>query len=407
MVKERFFALVTSSLVAACNVSNAPASTGGVDLDGGGDGGGARCPAGLVVASSDFTSTNISVLSPTGTILSGSIISSASAAPGITAALSGDVVLPTEPTVGRIVLIDRFPNSVLTWLDPATAAVIHQLPVGTGFAANPHDYLELSATKAYVSRYESNMAPGKEPNDGGGDLLVVNPKDATIDGRIPFVPEGMLLPRPDRMIRVGGEVWVSLHEFDADFKTAGDARLVGLSTADDSIAWTIDLPDVASCGGMALSPSGKVLALACSGVFGDMPATQRSAVVLLDATARPPVELKRFAVASMLGAPLGSTVAFADETRLLGVTLGDAQTTRSDLAYVLDASSGTATMLADAAAPFVFGDVRCSPGCSNLCMLADAKQNVLRVFDASSLEPKASLPVDSTVGLPPRAIGAL
>src|SRR6185295_14337493 len=107
---------------------------------------GGACPSGLLVSSSDYKSTNISVLSPTGATLSEILISSASASTGLSTALSGDVVFPlSTPTSGRAVLIDRFPNSVLTWVNPSNAEVIHQLPVGTGFAANPQDYLEVSA----------------------------------------------------------------------------------------------------------------------------------------------------------------------------------------------------------------------------------------------------------------------
>jgi len=405
MVKERWWRFTFCVVLAGCNVATAPSSTGGVTLVGGA----VSCPSGLIVASSDYTSTNISVLSPAGAVLSESIISSASAPPGLTTALSGDVVFPLTPVPGRIVLIDRYPNSVLTWVDPATAVVLHQLPVGTGFAANPHDYLEISEIKAYVSRYETNPNAGREPNDGGGDLLIINPKEVSITGRVPFATDGVLLPRPDNLVRVGSEVWVSLQRFDADFKTAGDARIVGISTADDSIQWSMDLPGVASCGGMTASPSGSVVAISCSGVLGDAHPELRSAVVLLDAAAHPPVETRRISVAMQLTAPLGSAIAFASEGLLLGVALGDTQVGRNDIAYALDLQSGTARVLLDAGAAFAFGDVHCGPGCGDLCFLADAQANALRVWKASgsSLNVEASISVDSSIGLPPRAIGAL
>ncbi len=399
---------------AACSLSQAARTTGGVALDAGAAGGDARegasaraCPTGMVVASSDFASTNISALSLSGAILSESLLSSASAPVGLTTALSGDIALPLTPTYGRIVLIDRFPNSVLTWLDPATAKVTNQLPVGTGFSANPHDYLEVSATKAYVSRYESNAHAGQQPFDAGGDLLVVNPTDASVVGRVAFDPDGALLPRPDRMIRIGGEAWVSLHRFSVDFKAAGDARMVGVSVVDDSVAWTRDLPGVASCGAIAVAPSGNVVALSCSGVLADANPMQRSAVVLLDATAHPPVEIKRFPVAAQLGAPLGSALDFASEQVLVGVALGDMQAQRNDVAYSLDTSSGVVTVLLDAGAAFALGDVRCTPGCGDQCFVADAQSKALRAWsvNGSSLLVQPSAVVDPSVGLPPRVIG--
>lgn len=399
--------LALAGCLAACNVPRAPASSGGVELDGGGEDGGAHCPSALVVANSDYASTNVSILSPAGVVLSESIISSGSATAGLTTALSGDVVVPLASTPRQIVLIDRYPNSVVSWVDPSTAAVVHQLNVGTGFAANPHDYVAISDTKAYVSRYETNPNAGRQPYDGGGDLLIVDPSKADVTGRVPFDSSGAFLPRPDRMLRVGDEVWVSLHRFDADFSDAGDARIAGVSTADDSITWTLDLPGVASCGGLTRTPSGNLVAVSCSGLF-DSP-NERSAVVLLDASQHPPVEKRRFAIASQLGSPPGTALAFANDVLLLGTTLGDVQAGRNDLAFSVDVESGATEVIADAGTSFVFGDVRCAPNCTDLCFLADAHANVLRVWkvNGSALAARESVPVDPGIGLPPRSIGAL
>ena len=396
--------------LAACNVSEAPVTTGGVPVEGGstlvGDGGAAFCPAGVVVIDSDFVSTNVSVLSPAGAILSPSIVSSGSAPPGITTALSGDVVTPLEPTPGEIVLIDRT-NAVLTWVDPASAAVVRQVPVGTGFAANPQDYVSLAANKAYVSRYETNQTPGQQANDGGGDLLVIDPTAGTVTGRVPFAADGVFEPRPARMLHLGSTVWVSLERFDADFKTAGDAQLVGVSSADDSIAWTLDLPGVADCGGMDVSPSGGIVALSCAGLSSDATPEQRSAIVLVDATKSPPVELKRIPAAVQLGAQLGFTISFATEATLVGTTLGDGAS-HDDLAFTADVASATATQLLDSGASFDLGDVRCSPGCSGLCFLADASVKALQVWQISSggLVAQPQAPVDPMPNLPPQGLGA-
>lgn len=410
----RFWGVLSlSASMAGCG-AKAPASTGGFQLD---PSGGA-CPAGYVVSDSDYTSTNIGALSADGMLLSSSVISSGSAPPGLTTALSGDVVFPSAaPASGKLVLIDRYPNSVLTWVEPSTGSVIQQLSVGTGFPANPHDYLELSATKAYVSRYESNPTPGQVPFDAGGDLLIIDPTANAVTGRVELASaaDGAFLPRADHLLAIGDQVWVSLHRFDADFKTAGDARLLGVDSTSDAIAWTLDLTGVANCGGVARSPSGKLVALSCSGVSGDVDAAQnptptlRSAIVLLDATVQPPSELQRFDAATTLGAPLGSTITFASETMLIGVALGDATASRTDQAFTIDTSQGTPTTLLDAGAAFALGDVRCAPGCTDLCFLADAQANVIEVWKAAStkLSTMPAIPGDTSIGLPPRAIGAL
>ncbi len=282
------------------------------------------------------------------------------------------------------------------------------MPVGTGFASNPYDYLEISPTKAYVTRYETNTKAGAQPNDGGGDVLVIDPQTVSIKGRVPFATEGAFLPRPDRMMHVGSTAWVTLDRFSADFTTAGDARVVGVATATDSIAWTLDLAGVASCGGLAMAPSGKVVALACTGVSSDADPKQRSAIVLLDATVSPPVELKRIPAATQLGQQLDSTIAYASEEMLVGVALGDMPTSKNDVVYSVDVASGTAHVIADSGMAFVLGDVRCAPGCSNLCFVADASQKALRVWKASgtTLTAETSAPVDPSVGYPPRALGS-
>jgi hypothetical protein len=413
MAMKPWLTLISCGALLGCG-AKAPKNTGGFELSPSAG----ECPAGYAVSNSDYTSTSISAISPTGAMLSPTVISSGSAPPGLTTALSGDVIFPsTAPASGKMLLIDRYPNSVLTWVEPTTGAVIQQLPVGTGFGANPHDYLEITPNKAYVTRYESNSAPGQAPFDAGGDLLVIDPQANEITGRVELAsePDGAFLPRADHLLLVDDEVWVSLQRLDADFHTAGDARLVGVDPSRDTTTWTLDLPGIASCGGIARSPSGNVVALVCSGVASDSdsagaPApTLRSAVVLLDATVRPPVELQRFDAAAQLGAQLGSTIAFASETQLVSVAMGDASTNLNDIAFTLETSEGTAQPLLDAGAAFSLGDVRCAPGCTDLCFLADAQANALHVWHATAegLSEQAPVQADSNIGLPPRTIGAL
>jgi hypothetical protein len=365
-----------------------------------------------VVVNSDYASTNVAVVGADGAVLSRSLLSSASAGVGASAALSGDVVPPREPPAsGLVVLIDRYPNSVVTWVDPAAARVVGQLSVATGFASNPHDYLEVGGAKAYVTRYETNAAAGREPFDGGGDVLVVDRERRAVVGRVDLGAEagGGFLPRPNRLARAGGEAVVALDRFDAGFGAALDARLVGVDVASDAIAWRLDVAGLANCGGLALSPGRTLLALACSGPFAGGAAGQRgrSGLVVLDLSTRPPAERARFDLAARFGAPLAPGLAFASETVLVGTAYGDLEAGRPDVAFALDLASGDALPLAEAAA-FSFGDVWCTPGCGDACFLADADRNALRRWrvDGAALAPEADVRVDTLYGLPPRALGA-
>src|SRR6185503_14659727 len=138
---------------------------------------------------------------------------------------------------------DRFPNSVLTWLDAKSGEVQRQVNVGTGFGANPHDYVEVSKTRGYVSRYESNTKAGTEELDAGSDVLVINPKTGKLLQSIDLTTpdDGDFLPRPSSLLRQGEELWVMLQGLSADFQSARESRIVGISLSDDSISWTLPL----------------------------------------------------------------------------------------------------------------------------------------------------------------------
>jgi hypothetical protein len=409
MVTRRSLVSLVFPLVCGCNVSPVAPPTGGVDA--GGDGGAGDCPSAFVVIDSDYMSTDVSVVSVAGKVLSGSLISSAAAPPGLTQALSGDVVSPlARSPSGSLVLIDRG-NSAIIWVDPTTAKVQKELSVSTGFDSDPQDYLEVAAGKAYVTRFDTNAKSGKQPFDAGGDVVVVDTTKNAITASIPLAEkdDGTLQPRPDRMLLVGGQVWVSLERIDANFMNVGEARIAGIDPETDARTFTLDLPNLQECGGLAVSPSGKVVAVTCSGPEVDTSSPAGSGVVLLDATKNPPALLKRFPVATMLGAEIGPTVAFASETLLVGFAYGDMTKKRNDVAFTLDTTSGSVKTLVDAGAPFVLGDVRCTPGCGDTCVLADAHANGLHVWqvDGATFSAKQTVTVDPSVGLPPRGLGEL
>jgi hypothetical protein len=378
------------AVLLGCNVPEPPGSTGGAG------------PHGIVVVESDYQSTNVSAVSADGGVLSESILSSGSAAPGISAALSGDVVVPSgaDPS-GHIVLVDS-KNAVITAVDPVSASVQSQISVATGFDAYPHDYREVSPGKAYVSRYATNTKPGSAPFDQGGDLLVIDTHARAITGRIDLASDddAPMLPRPDRMLVVGDEVWVSLQRLSADYQTGKNARIAGVSAATDQIAWKLDLPGVANCGGPVLAPSGRLAAIACHGVYTD-PDPSRSAVILIDPAPRPPVVTRRIDV----GGAVWPSIVFVTDTLMLCSIPGSlAAPARADRAFTLDIASGTVTSLFDAQGAFVLGDVVCAQG---RCYMADAALGVVHAFriEGAGLSADSDLLPDPSIGLPPRGLG--
>jgi hypothetical protein len=413
-MRERVLVWVSVALAVGCDVDRTGEPTGGVDVE-------RRegCAAGVVTVLSDFVSTQVALSALDGTTLSESFLSTASTeASGVSFALSGDVALPSDvPPSGRVVLLDRYGTNVVTWADPATGEVLAQLAVGTGFESNPQDYLELDGERAYVSRWGQNGEPGREPFDRGGDLLIIDTARIAIVGRIELPGEGELPPRPAGMARVGQDVAVTLQRLALDFATAGESVVAGVSPEVDAIVWEHRLTGLTGCGGAAPAPSAARFAVACAGTLdldGNLTDLSESGIVLFDATATPPRELRRFSAQELAGEAVQGSVRFIDEDRLLFKTqtpLGGAMHNRL---LMLDVSSGAVTELAEARPAadgtgqgVTYGGLFCALGCSDVCLMADADLGVLqrwRVLD-ESLDPMEPVRVETQVGLPPRSLG--
>jgi hypothetical protein len=312
-----------------------------------------------------------------------------------------------------VVLIDRFGTNVVTWLDPASAKVRAQLAVGTGFEANAQDYLEISAASAVISRFGRNPAPGVQPFDLGGDLLLIDTQTPAIVGSLPLPEEDpTLTPSPGALTPIGEQIIVGLNRISADFARMGNARFVAVSKQTHQVSWMLELEGLQGCGKLVLSPSGKLAATACSGqydatTFEYPPAA--SDVALFEVSDDKLRELRRLHLGQALGLALQPQLAFASDQRLLVTTFGTSSIPGDGL-FAVDLETTTPTRLASAAKSYTFGGLMCLPDCSKLCLLADAATNVLRRYridESSSLSELDSISVESIIGLPPRAIGAI
>ncbi|TNF30831.1 MAG: hypothetical protein EP329_13215 [Deltaproteobacteria bacterium] len=402
------FALATLTLLAL-----AP----GCDADGGGasytphydD----RCR--LVAVNTDYVSTSVSVLEEDGTVCTAGLITSGSRPPGVTTALSGDVVLPTEPAPdGRVVLIDRYPAAVLTFVDPASGTVSRQIGVGTGYPANPHDVLFVADGTAWVSRYDQNPTPtaATEDLDEGGDLLVVDPGTGALVGRIdlaPWASPGME-PRPDRLAHVGDAVWVTLGNLARRFDDGGPGVVVGLAPETGAYLGRTELAGLASCGGtLAVSPAGDGAWVSCTGVFqrGDAPQLAASGVAwLAPGEDGAPVEVFRLGAADIgPSRPIGHPLAALDEERAVVVVLGDLDGA-PDALYVVDRVAGTATPLGVETEAYTLNALVRGVGA---LLVADANRQAprLRRFRLGIAGPVEldAIVTDPVVGLEPRGLG--
>ncbi|HEY4104077.1 MAG TPA: hypothetical protein VGM44_09305 [Polyangiaceae bacterium] len=376
------------------------------------------CGRGIVVVESDYQSSNVSLLGFDGTVLSPSFASSSAENAGFSLTLAGDAVPPFSASTGsNLVLIDRTPKGVLHFVDLASARVTSELVVGTGFSANPHDYLELQPNKAYVPRYNSNPNPGQVPFDGGGDILIVDPSLPAISGRIDLSPAmngeaANFTPNPSLVVRVNGRIFALLASYANDFLSGTTSRLVELDPNTDAILSTTLLDGLKGCDALALAPDQSTLAVACTGgdTLSDTPSIVAAGIALVDVAPKPALT-KEFPAATFGQNPIGFGIAYFGQNRLLFDTLGHlGASVAEDALLRLDTSSGDfAEILESQDQPFTLGDVRCAPECG-ACFVADAERaggSVLRFVsdETGALGAPNPIRVESQIGLPPRYLG--
>src|SRR5262249_18345107 len=147
-----------------------------------------------------------------------------------------------------------------------------QLSLRTGFAANPQDYVPVSKDRAWVTRYEPNLASGAQPFDQGDDILTLDVSAPAIKSRIDLTPamageNPSLFARPTRAIAVGGFVYVLLEGFSIDFRSAAPARLVTIAIDTEEIRHVTVLSGLYNCVGLAVAPDERELAVTCSGLL--------------------------------------------------------------------------------------------------------------------------------------------
>jgi hypothetical protein len=321
-------------------------------------------------------------------------------------------VLPfASPTSGELVLLDRFPNSTLTWLTPATATVRAQLNVGTGFAANPRDYLEVEPGISYISRYEKNTKPSAAAFDQGDDVLIVDTKTPKITGSIVFPAidsEPKINNRPDRLLKVGSSIWVSLQRLSADFATAGTGR-IGIIDASKNVA-TVALTGLKNCSTLSLSPNGKRVVATCSGAFDfSKPDFKRqireSAIVVLDASGDTPKEVARIAATT---APFGPNIAHASDRFVLATLYGDDASKTTERLVSVDLDTLSVKELYNSTLTFGdVNDVRCATACGGKCVATSAKQAALLTFTLGpdGLAAGDNIAFPDAPKLPPRNLG--
>jgi hypothetical protein len=402
-----------AALLLGCNVTPARV-TGGIDLPERGD-----CPRGLAVVSSDFQSSELALLAPDGEVKSAAFLSSAStAATSLAAPFSGDLsVASALRRPGELVVIDRFGTNVLTFVDTRTAVVRAQLPVGTGFEANPQDYLELSEHEAFVPRLSENASPGREPNDRGSDLLILDPSVPEIVGSLAMPRLAGFRPNPVGVTLLAGrgDVLVTLQHARSDYSGMAESELVAVTIGGPRVHYRRPLTGLKNCGRAELSPSRARLLVACAAFVdrqGAVAEPEYSGLLLLDAQSEPVSEVTRFSAMQLVGGPIQSSIEFVNDRLVLFKTQTALGADHDNQLYSLDLESGEAVLLATAARAdnglgfgIAFGGMSCRAGCGDPCLVADKSRGRLLRFELHGNALSADGAVDiGGAGLPPTGI---
>lgn len=380
----------------------------------------------IAVVASDYSSTAISLLTSDGALCAPDIITSGSRPPGLLTALSGDVVLPSEPDPrGLLHVLDRYPNGVMTTVDPTTSEVVAQLAIGT--LSDPHDIAFVDGPPSILLTRMEYTDP--ESTADGSDLLRV-PLDGSPNTRfdlttyadrprLPGKPD--YDPMPDRFARASGRLWVGLTHLTTDFLRAAPGRALALDPGSLAVTHTLDLSPLQNCGTVASPGPDAGLWVVCSGLFRvspngpqlafsglawlapDLPAATTPPSALTPTWLRHAADLHPADVAAR---PLGFTLAALDDEHALVVALGDLATDLPDRLLLVTRTTNTVTTVAESRAAFEFGAVLPRP-LDRIILVADGNPydpRVRRFTWPTDAEPATELaPIDiSPSGLPPR-----
>lgn len=398
------------------------------------------------VVSSD-ESTSIGLLDEEGEVIERSWLNSGTASTGLSATLSGDVVLPTQPTEPEVLaVIDRLGTDVLTRIRMPEGEVLGQAkthrPVGmggaedagaddreTGYSSNPHDYLYVDEDTAWVTRHKPNINPDAPAINRGSDMLEIDPSTMTRTGnRIDFsslnttattmpdegAPEEVeVYAMPSRMVKIGDHAVVGLARLSAGFDAAGEG-MVALVDLEAETVEGFELSGLANCVNVYPLPDAddRVL-VACDGFaqpYGDPVQTRMSAglVMLSIEGGEASIELEwrpadhpDAAITTRAATPIGGN-------RLAVGTFGDFTNDTPDQMYLLDMETGEQELLFETDTQVEIGDGAYDPD-TGLLLLPDASTGVrrYRVDDEGDVEDDGVVTGLSFRGLPPRMVRPL
>ena len=375
----------------------------------------------FAVVLSDYASTAVALLDGGGGVLTERWVDSGTRAPGLVAALSGDVVLPSaQRGDGSLTLIDRFRTDVISRFcmpggQLAGQGRTHRGSPTVAYSSNPHDLLWDDDGLAWASRFEPNDA-AVEALDGGSDLYALDASTMEATGaRIDLralgaattlgnleSPFRWAYPRPSRIVRLGDHAVVGLYRASEDFQAGADGMVALLELASRRVEG-VPIPGLAGCSSVQpLSDRDNAVLVSCTGIpFGTR---QTAGLVLLEidetggtrvaaswlAREHPTLPLAVYKPASLGGTQV--------------VASGGFDLFQPDQLWLHDLETGSSELLHESTGPDHLGTPAWRPE-EQFLLVPDEGLGLLRFREGTmGLELEATLPLGLDLGLPPRHV---
>jgi hypothetical protein len=379
------------------------------------------------VVLSDYTSAAISVLDTNGEIIDERWVHSGTTLPGLVAALSGDLDLPTFSQCGSLTILDRFRTDVVSRFELPTGRLIgqvrtHEPNMESGFASNPQDIVFMSPELAWVSRLAPNLDMDANPLNAGTDLLEINPTTmARTQNRIDLSalnapstrgPEQPTFAGPSRMARVGSVLVVGLFRQSVNFQSAASG-MVAIVDSEARAFRGFDIPGMSNCFRARSIPgeTNKVL-VGCQGFanpFGDETQLRASSgFVILEVSGFDEVSIVAtwrtsenptavLAVENVL--PLSSQLMVAIAPGVFGGVPAEA--------YLVDMNTGSQQLVYRANNAFDLGFPAFDSD-TGVLLIPDAATGLRRFrLSGAQLMDDGAINVGIDLGLPPRSVHRL
>ena len=411
-----------------------PSGTGGTGAVGGDPGTPALAPLRaaprFAVVSSDYSETSIAVLDEGFVMLDESWVNSGTTFPGLVATLSGDVVLPNRQAGdGSFTVVDRFLTDVISRFYVPSGNLSGQVRTHgevADYSSNPHDLIFVDETSAWATRYEPNLDPNAASENGGTDLVEIDPTTMALTGRridlstlnatgsvaTPSGPvEVPVYARPSRGVRVGSILVVGLDGLSGAFDAAGPGMAAIVDLNDGSVEGLPLGEGLASCGNATPVPGAptKVM-VGCVGFarpYGEEAQTRASAGVVRVAIdgegAR--VEATWRATDDPDSAIAVQALVALDEARVAAVDFGDFEAGTADALYLMNIETGEQHLLHESPSAFEIGFSAYDPD-TNRLYVPDAGANAvleLTIREDGGTEV-GSMSIAPSIGFPPRAV---